>query len=58
MLLQRPGIDSTVFGPLRDPATFARAGVVLGAVTWPGGADLAPDSMYDVLRERGRWIVD
>jgi len=57
-LLQRASIAGTVFAPLRDPATFAGAAVVLGAVTWPGGADLAPDAMYDAIREKGRWIVE
>jgi hypothetical protein len=32
--------------------------VVLGAVQWPNGADLAPDAMYDAIRERGQWILD
>ena len=57
-LLQRPGIAGTVFAPLCDPATFERASVVLGAVTWPSGADLAPDAMYDAIREHGRWVVE
>jgi hypothetical protein len=53
-----PGIDSTVFAALRDPAMFAQVRVVLGAVQWPNGADLAPDAMYDAIRENGVWIVD
>ena len=57
-LLQRPDIADTVFAPLRDAATFSRATVLLGAVTWPGGADLAPDAMYDAIREKGRWVVE
>jgi hypothetical protein len=57
-LLGRPDIGETVFAPLRDPATFAKASVVFGAVTWPGGLDLAPDAMYDAIREHGRWVVD
>jgi hypothetical protein len=50
-------LDGTVFEALRDPATFAQALVVLGAVQWPNGADLAPDTMYDAIRERGVWVV-
>ena len=57
-LLRRPDIGRTVFAPLRDIAMFAQAEVVLGSVTWPGGVDLAPDAMYDAIREHGRWIVD
>jgi hypothetical protein len=56
--LSNPKVDGTVFEPLRDPAVFAQAQVVLGAIQWPSGADLAPDAMYDAIRERGVWILD
>ena len=55
--LSNPKVDGTVFEALRNPATFAQARVVLGAVQWPNGADLAPDAMYDAIRESGVWIV-
>ncbi len=55
--LDGSGVTGTVFEPLRDPEEFARARVDLGAVTWPSGADLAPDAMYDAIREEGRWII-
>ena len=56
--LRSAALDGTVFEPLRDPAVFAQARIVLGAVQWPNGADLAPDAMYDAIRERGIWILD
>lgn len=56
--LSSPGIDGTVFEPLRDFVVFAEARVVTGAVQWPGGADLAPDAMYDAIRESGVWVLD
>jgi hypothetical protein len=56
--LSDPKPDGTVFEPLRDPAIFVQARVVLGAVQWPNGADLAPDAMYDTIRERGVWVLD
>lgn len=56
--LEGTKVDGTVFEPLRNPSFFAQVGVVLGAVQWPNGADLAPDAMYDAIRERGVWIVD
>lgn len=56
--LSSPTVDGTIFEPLRDPAIFAQAKVVMGAVQWPDGADLAPDAMYDAIRERGRWVLD
>lgn len=55
--LERPEVRAGVFAPLRDPAFFGRARVVLGAVEWPGGPDLAPDAMYDAIREHGRWVI-
>ena len=51
-------IDGTVFEPLRDPAMFGEVRVVMGAVQWPNGADLAPDAMYDAFREGGVWVLD
>jgi len=51
-------VDGTVFEPLRDPAVFTQAQVVLGAIQWPNGADLAPDAMYDAIREHGVWVLD
>jgi glutaredoxin-related protein len=48
-------VAGTPFEQLRDPALFAQARVELGAVTWPNGADLAPDAMYDAIRADGSW---
>jgi hypothetical protein len=56
--LSDPSVDGTVFESLRDPAMFVQAQVVLGAVQWPNGVDLAPDAMYDAIRERGVWVLD
>ena len=37
-----------VFEPLRDPDYFARASVdaEAGTITWPNGADMAPEPLY------------
>jgi hypothetical protein len=56
--LSNSSVCGTIFEPLRDPAIFVQAQVVLGAVQWPNGADLAPDAMYDAIREHGQWILD
>ena len=56
--LGNPSVAGTIFEPLRDPVMFARAQVVLGAVHWPNGADLAPDAMHDAIREHGVWVLD
>jgi hypothetical protein len=46
-----------VFEALRDERVFSQAIVLDGAVRWPNGADLAPDSMYDAIRSGGCWAV-
>jgi hypothetical protein len=56
--LSDPKIDGTIFEPLREPAVFAQAPVVLGAIEWSNGADLAPDAMYDAIREYSVWVLD
>lgn len=38
-----------VFAALANPQYFAQAGVVLGVVTWPNGADLDPLWMYEEI---------
>jgi hypothetical protein len=45
-------VDGTLFEALRDDVYFARADVIDGVVRWPNGADLAPDAMYETVRER------
>jgi hypothetical protein len=57
-VVSSPKIGGTVFEPLGDPAVFVQAEIVLGAVQWPNGADLAPDAMYDAIREGGVWVLD
>ena len=46
-----------VFAPLADPKLFAEARVELGAVTWPGGLDLAPDAMHRAIKAGGAWVL-
>jgi hypothetical protein len=51
------GRRAGVFEKLRDPALFAQVFLDHGAVTWPGDIDLAPDAMYDEIREHGCWLL-
>lgn len=46
-----------VFAALRDPAVFAQVHLDLGAVTWPGEIDLAPDNMHIHLSRDGEWVL-
>jgi hypothetical protein len=45
-----------VFDDARTPEGFAKVVVdaETGTVTWPGGADLAPDTLYERVRT-GAW---
>jgi hypothetical protein len=56
--LASPAVDGTVFEALRDSAEFARVRIEMGAVHWPSGADLAPDAMYDAIRQGGIWTLE
>ena len=49
-------VDGTVFEALRDDLFFGQAAVADGVIRWPNGADLAPDAMYDAIRESGCWL--
>jgi hypothetical protein len=49
--------DAGVFAALADPAAFAQAFVLYGAVAWPGELDLAPDAMYDEIKANGEWVL-
>lgn len=46
-----------VFEILKDPSIFKKIHIEDGAVTWPGNLDLAPDAMYDAIKDRGEWIL-
>ncbi|MGH7639213.1 MAG: DUF2442 domain-containing protein [Gemmatimonadaceae bacterium] len=45
-------LDGEVFEPLRDPAFFARVRVDpdVRTITWPNGADMAPEFLLSLLR--------
>ncbi len=45
-------LQGEIFEPLRDPAYFKRCTVhpELHTVTWPNGADFAPEFLYDLVK--------
>lgn len=48
-----PRLFGPVFEPLRDEAYFQRVALdPFGAPSWPNGADLAPDALYQQLCSR------
>jgi len=50
--------EAGVFASLRDPAVFEQVYIELGAATWPGEIDLAPDAMYEEIKLRGKWAPE
>jgi hypothetical protein len=46
-----------VFAALADPSLFAQVKLDLGAVTWPGELDLAPDAMHAAIQEHKVWSL-
>ena len=49
--------DAGVFAVLADPRRFAEVFILHGAVSWPGGIDLAPDAMHDAIEKHGVWTI-
>ena len=49
--------NAGVFAALRDEMLFRQVRLELGAVTWPGELDLAPDAMYAAIKQTGKWVL-
>jgi hypothetical protein len=50
-------VDAGVFEALREPRRFQAASIEHGAVSWPGGIDLAPDALHAAIKAEGRCIL-
>ena len=48
---------SGVFSVLNDPHFFEKVACDHGFVEWPGELDLAPDAMYQAVKEQGTWVL-
>jgi hypothetical protein len=42
-----PWLEGPVFEPLKDVSYFQRFFLEAGTVTWPNGADIAPETLYE-----------
>lgn len=51
----QPSFFAGVFAPLRDTRQFEQVFIDMGAVSWPGELDLAPDAMYREIKAHGEW---
>ena len=49
----RPLLEGPVFEPLLDPKYFALVELdrVAGTVVWPNGADIAPETLYELASD-------
>lgn len=45
----KPYLEHGVFRELKDMAYFDRVAIVLGAVTWPRGQDIAPETLLEEM---------
>jgi len=50
--------NAGVFTALRDPLLFKNVYLKYGSVCWSGDLDIAPDAMYDGIKDKGEWIVN
>ena len=54
----KPFIGQGVFEPLTDQAYFRKMFVDGWTVSWPNGADIAPETLYELAEKAGDWVKE
>jgi Protein of unknown function (DUF2442) len=49
--------NAGVFAQLSNADVFNQVSLCYGTVTWPGDIDLAPDAMYQAIKNDGYWVL-
>ena len=49
----KPYLTKGVFRELNDPAYFNQVGIQFGAVTWPNGQDISPETLHTRMKMAG-----
>lgn len=56
-LAVKTSLDCGIFDALKDPTFFEQAQLQLGILTWPNGADIDPNWMYEQIQIGKSWSV-